>query len=169
MASPADLIRKRARFDLTEIAHATAFIRGGRRNHPRRAKPTKTKSSGLDWQERLSVENAARAELLRMSDDWHVLDRLTPWQMAILFTVASEGNAERAAYRLCITTQTLKNHLTNIRKAVYGNRYHELLDHKQSSNGPLIAMAVRYALDYEARLGTLPTDTYGDSGEREQG
>jgi len=130
-----------------ELAYAAAFIREGRTHHPARVPPPNGKP--LDgWQQIRDREQQARVELLEISDQWRRLDLLTPWQMTILMTVAVEGNAGRAADRLCITRQTLKNHMTNIRRVVYGRFYSNQLGGR-TSIGPLVAMAVRWALDHE--------------------
>ena len=159
-ASPADLIRKRARFDLVRLERATAFLRGGRTDHPERRRP---KSGGAAWAKRQAEETHARRELIAASEHWHVLDRLTPRQMTVLCLIGVEGNSSRVAARLNLSPQTVKNHVTSARKAVYGDEYLDRLD-EGTSLSPLIALAVRWALDYEER--TRPT---GDSGEREQG
>jgi DNA-directed RNA polymerase specialized sigma24 family protein len=152
--APADLIRQRARFDLKEIEWATAFLRGGRIAHPLRSRPGSRQSED-DWRVINEQEAELRRELVRMSEDWRVLDRLTPRQMTVLLAIATEGSGEKAARRLCISTQTIKNHLTAARRAVYGEQYYH--DLGKTANSPLIAMAVRWAMDYEERLTEVAT------------
>ena len=160
MATPAELIRDRARFEVVKRGGARVAVRGHRIDRQRRRRNTCSE----EMREReLAAEQQALAELIHFTNDWHVLDRLTPRQMTVLLLIAVEGNTQRVADRLCVQPQTVKNHITAIRQTAYGEQY-VAMRAQVTSLSPIIALAVRWALDYEER--TRPT---GDSGEREQG
>ena len=148
MVTPAETSRPAT---LLELRRATAFLRGDRSDHPLRRRPVKSDDK---WRQLAAVEEQLRRELIAASENWHLLDRLTPREMVVLLAMAVENNSELAADRLCISTQTLKNHITNVRQRIFGDEYAEIVG-KRITSGLLTAMAVRWALDYESRVGPL--------------
>ena len=103
----------------------------------------------------MEQERDLRTQLLRVSDNWELLNQLSPRQLSALLAIAIHGNGPRAAEELNISPQTLKNHLTAVRRAVFGEQYFARIGN-QTSAGPLVALAVRWALAQERREKANP-------------
>jgi predicted DNA binding protein len=129
--------------DLAELANAAAFVRGDR---PRWHFQRPLRRSRADFTEDVQREDALRTELLARTEPYDALFALTPHQLSVLLCYAAEGSIARVAERFSISRQTVKNHLVAMHKTIYGADYRP-----RASTVPLVALAVRWAIDADPR------------------
>jgi len=93
--------------------------------------------------DRLNRIGPAISRTLDQTDDWRLLDSLTPSQLNCVLAMATHGRQQEAAHALYMQYQTFKTTLWEARRRLghTGSREASCSSHR------LIALAVRYCLE----------------------
>jgi DNA-binding NarL/FixJ family response regulator len=94
---------------------------------------------------RLAVISPAIRELAEFTDNWQMLDTLSPSQLNVVLALGTAQTYREMAERLYLSENTIKNHLNEIRKTLG-------MTEKSAGSYRLVALAVRYMLERRSEV-----------------